>query len=86
MKNSDFQKNKLILLWKPTARNVKTVMALLDLTDAKLQEDGTVKGLSEQIEKLAKAKDSKFLFEEAEAKPKFKGFQPGASSEKGTAL
>lgn len=64
------------------AKNVKAVMALLDLTDAKLQEDGTVKGLSEQIEKLSKAEDSKFLFEEAEAKPKLKGFQPGASSEK----
>ena len=74
------------MLWKPTAKNVKAVMALLDLKDAKLQEDGTVKGLSEQIEKLAKTEDSKFLFEEAEAKPKFKGFQPGASSEKGTAL
>ncbi len=66
------------------AKNVKAVMALLDLTDAKLQEDGTVKGLSEQIEKLSKAEDSKFLFEEAQAKPKLKGFQPGASSGKFT--
>lgn len=64
------------------AKNVKAVMALLDLKDAKLQEDGTVKGLSEQIEKLSKAEDSKFLFEETQAKPKLKGFQPGASSEK----
>lgn len=32
------------------AKNVKAVMALLDLTDAKLQEDGTVKGLSTPIE------------------------------------
>ena len=64
------------------AKNVKAVMALLNLEGATLQEDGTVKGLSEQIEKLSKAEDSKFLFEEAETKPKFKGFQPGASSEK----
>lgn len=58
------------------------MLRLLYLTDAKLQEDGSVKGLSEQIEKLAKAEDSKFLFEEAQTKPKLKGFQPGASSEK----
>lgn len=64
------------------AKNVKAVMALLDLTDAKLQEDGTVKGLSEQIEKLTKAEDSKFLFDTESKQPTFKGFQPGASSDK----
>ena len=56
-------------------------MALLDLKDAKLDEDGSVKGLSEQIEKLSKAEDSKFLFDTAPAQPKLKGFQPGASSD-----
>lgn len=64
------------------AKNVKAVMALLDLTDAKLNEDGTVKGLSEQIEKLTKAEDSKFLFDTESKQPTFKGFQPGASSDK----
>ena len=33
------------------AKNIKAAMALLDLKDAKLDEDGSVKGLSEQIEK-----------------------------------
>ena len=63
------------------AKNVTAVKALLDLKDAKLDEDGSVKGLSEQIEKLSKAEDSKFLFDTAPAQPKLKGFNPGASSD-----
>lgn len=63
------------------AKNVTAAKALLDLKDAKLDEDGSVKGLSEQIEKLSKAEDSKFLFDTAPAQPKLKGFQPGASSD-----
>lgn len=34
------------------AKNAKAVKALLDLTDAKLNDDGTIKGLDKQIEKL----------------------------------
>lgn len=64
------------------AKNVKAVKALLDLEDAKLDKDGNVKGLQEQIEKLAADEGSKFLFDTAaQTKPTFKGFQPGASSE-----
>ena len=63
------------------AKNVTAAKALLDLKDAKLDEDGSVKGLSEQIEKLSKAEDSKFLFDTAPAQPKLKGFNPGASSD-----
>ena len=63
------------------AKNVTAAKALLDLKDAKLDEDGSVKGLSEQIEKLSKAEDSKFLFDAAPAQPKLKGFKPGASSD-----
>lgn len=44
------------------AKNGKAVRALLDLTKAELDEDGTVKGLSDQIKALQKAEDSKFLF------------------------
>ena len=51
------------------AKNVTAAKALLDLKDAKLDEDGSVKGLSEQIEKLSKAEDSKFLFDTAPAQP-----------------
>lgn len=63
------------------AKNVKAVKALLDLEDAKLDKDGNVKGLQEQIEKLTADEGSKFLFDTAQTKPTFKGFQPGASSE-----
>ncbi len=60
------------------AKNIKAVKALLELKDAKLDKDGNVKGLAEQIEKLTTGADTKFLFE-AQKQQKFKGFQPGAS-------
>lgn len=62
------------------AKNIKAVRALLDLEDAKLDKDGNVKGLQEQIKKLTTADDTKFLFDEA-GQQTFKGFQPGASGE-----
>lgn len=63
------------------AKNVKAVKALLDLEDAKLDKDGNVKGLQEQIEKLTTDEGSKFLFDTVQTKSTFKGFQPGASSQ-----
>lgn len=67
------------------AKNVKAVKALLDLDDAKLDKEGNVKGLQEQIDKLLAADDSKFLFEVPEQgqqqQQTFKGFQPGTSTE-----
>lgn len=63
------------------AKNIKAVKALLDLTDAKLDKDGNVKGLQEQIEKLTTADDTKFLFDAAQQRQTFKGFQPGASAQ-----
>ncbi|MEG1584023.1 MAG: phage scaffolding protein [Anaerovorax sp.] len=64
------------------AKNVKAVKALLDLEDAKLDKDGNVKGLQEQVDKLTADEGTKFLFDAAtQTKPTFKGFQPGASSE-----
>lgn len=44
------------------ALNTKAVKALLNLEKAELAEDGTVKGLAEQIKALQTAEDSKFLF------------------------
>lgn len=44
------------------AKNNVAVKALLDLTKIELAEDGTVKGLSEQIDALVKGEDTKFLF------------------------
>jgi chromosome segregation ATPase len=66
------------------AKNVKAVKALLDLEDAKFDKDGNVKGLSEQIEKLTADEGTKFLFEapsQQQNQQKFKGFQPGASTQ-----
>lgn len=62
------------------AKNIKAVKALLELGDAKLDKDGNVKGLQEQIDKLVADESTKFLFD-VQAQPKFTGFQPGASSE-----
>ena len=66
------------------AKNIKAVKALLELDDAKLDKDGNVKGLAEQIEKLTSGDDTKFLFEaqkQQKQQQNFKGFQPGASGE-----
>lgn len=63
------------------AKNIKAVKALLELNDAKLDKDGNVKGLAEQIEKLTSGDDTKFLFEAQKQQQSFKGFQPGASGE-----
>lgn len=61
------------------AKNVKAVKALLDLDKAELDADGTVKGLADQIKKLAEAPDSGFMFEAGKAG--FKGFKPGESGD-----
>ena len=58
------------------AKNMKAVRALLDLEKADLADDGTVKGLDDQIKKLAGADDSKFLFEEETKKTQMKGAAP----------
>ena len=48
------------------AKNNKAVLALLNLRDAELNDDGTVKGLNEQLEALKTADDSSFLFKPAD--------------------
>lgn len=66
------------------AKNIKAVKALLELGEAKLDKDGNVKGLDEQIEKLRSGDDTKFLFEaqkQQKQQQNFKGFQPGPSGE-----
>lgn len=67
------------------AKNIKAAKALLDLTDAKLADDGTIKGLSEQITKLKVDEGSKFMFNATEQtntqqQQTFTGFQPGIST------
>lgn len=58
-------------------KNAKAIKALLNLENAELLEDGTVKGLKEQIDALVKAEDSKFLFDSQ--KPIIKGAKPAES-------
>ena len=59
------------------AKNVKAVRALLEgLDKAEFAEDGTIKGLSDQIKKLQTADDSKFLFEEQKKQTTPKGATP----------
>jgi exonuclease VII large subunit len=57
-------------LIKRKARNPKAVKALLDNDTIKLEEDDSVIGLSEQLDKLQESDD--YLFESAEAKKKKK--------------
>lgn len=60
------------------AKNNTAVKALLkDLDKAELADDGTIKGLAEQIEALQKS-DS-YLFDAKESKKKVKGAEPGES-------
>ncbi len=59
------------------AKNLKAVKALLDLEKAELADDGTVKGLTDQIKKLQGSDDSKFLFDTEKKKQTFKGAVPG---------
>ena len=63
-------------------KNSIAIKALLNLKDAKLEEDGTVKGLKEQLEALTKAEDSSFLF--GSNVPNIKGMTP-ASNQGGVA-
>lgn len=65
------------------AKNVKAVKALLELDKAELAEDGTVKGLTEQLKTLAESPDTGFLFDTDSKKPgSFKGLKPGEKSDK----
>ena len=67
------------------ALGVKAVRAYLDLDDAKIADDGTVKGLKEQIDALKNADDTKFLFKAPDqngGQTQFTGFQPGLANGK----
>ena len=45
------------------AKNLKAVKALLELTDAEVDDNGRVKGLDKQLKKLTEAEDTAFLFD-----------------------
>lgn len=60
------------------AKNNAAVKALLkDLDKAEFAEDGTIKGLAEQIESLQQS--DAYLFESKSSKPNVKGAKPGES-------
>ena len=56
-------------------KNAKAIKALLDLEKVEVLEDGTTKGLTEQLEVLTKAEDSSMLF--GSGVPERKGMVPG---------
>lgn len=60
------------------AKTSKAVKALLDMTRVKLDKDGNVSGLDEQIKTLVESDDTKYLFE---TEPTFKGARVGNSTE-----
>ncbi len=59
------------------AKNAKAAKAMLDMDGLKLEKDGSVKGLKEQIDKLVADESTSFLFESKPEAPKFQGFKPG---------
>lgn len=69
------------------AKNLKAVKALLNLENVKLDENGALQGLEEQLKTLQSAEDSKFLFEtkQESKEPTFRGVQPGTGVGEGSA-
>lgn len=57
------------------AKTPKAVKAMLDMEKIKLDKDGNVTGIDEQVKAIAEAEDTKYLFDSVV--PKLKGAQPG---------
>lgn len=66
------------------SRNNKVIMPLLAkfLETAKIDEQGNVIGLSDEIKKLTEADDTKFLFEASETQNKLQGITPVTQNSK----
>ena len=66
------------------SRNNKVIMPLLSefLKTAKIDEQGNVSGLSDEIKKLTEADDTKFLFESAATQNKMQGITPATQNSK----
>ena len=64
------------------AKNNTAVRALMAdfISKAEITEDGTVKGLDDEVKKLVEGKDTAFLFDKAPEK-KFKGAKPAEKSD-----
>ena len=60
-------------------KNAKAIKALLNLENAELNDDGTIKGLAEQMEAVKKSDE--YLFEAKESKKQIKGATPGQGAD-----
>ena len=67
------------------AKNNKAVLPFLNLENAEFDDNGDIKGLSEQIDNLKKAEDSAFLFNISKEpkRQKMSGVTPKNSGDKG---
>lgn len=67
------------------AKNNVAVRALLNdfLSKAELAEDGSVKGLADEVKKLTEGEDTSFLFEKASGGKKFKGAKSAEHGDNG---
>ena len=74
------------MLTEAGAKNNTAARALLAgfLKDAKVDEDGTIRGLASEIEALTKAEGTAFMFKAADgaAPPQIHGMKPGEAGEK----
>lgn len=72
-----------LALTNAKAKNNTAVKALLAafLEKAELADDGTVKGLDDEIGKLTKGEDTAFLFDTSGGKAKFKGAKAAEKSD-----
>lgn len=66
------------------AKNLTAVKALLKTEGLEMQEDGTIKGLSEQLETLLSADDTKFLFDSESKEKQMLGAVPGETGNEQT--
>lgn len=57
------------------AKTPKAVRAMLDMNAVKIDKDGNITGIDEQIKAIAEAEDTSYLFDNQA--PTFKGTQPG---------
>lgn len=69
LKQSRLDSAITVALTKAGARNNKATAALLDIDKIKINDDGTVTGLDDQIKSLAKDKDTAFMFNQQQEEP-----------------
>lgn len=61
------------------AKNIKAVMAMIDMEGVKIGEDGKLSGFNEKLEALKKS-DGWMFDTDQQTQQQFTGFQPGAST------